>query len=83
MELDYALVRQKDKLLQLINDEKYEEAFSILEFVKDLWESCSYGYKYLEVKHRIVLCLESEVLTSSHWKTELKWVTLLNRVRGN
>lgn len=52
-DLGNALVRQKDKILGLCNADKLSEAYAHLTFVRDLWESTSYGYKIWEVLERI------------------------------
>ena len=61
MEIDNALVRQKDYILQLVNEGRYKEAITLLNFSEDLWASCGYHYKYKEIMRCItgVDCTES------------------------
>lgn len=52
-QLDFLIVRQKDKILQLINHSRKKEALIALDVVKELWDHCDYTYKYDEIKERI------------------------------
>lgn len=52
-ELDNILVKQKDLILQRINDNALNEAQAMLNVVRELWYASSYGYKYTEVNKRI------------------------------
>ena len=58
-DLDNILIRQKDFILQLINTRQYERARACLACVRELWEESDYGYKYKELKQRIVDVRES------------------------
>lgn len=51
--LDSALIKQKDNICKLINEEEYELALAALMFNRDLWEICNYGYKFHELQSRI------------------------------
>lgn len=53
MELDNALIRQKDHILNLVRDGQYEEALTLLAFSEDLWATCTYAYKTREIRERI------------------------------
>lgn len=53
-ELDNQLIKQKDTLLALIRNRKYDEASAILAFVKPMWDVCSYGYKWDEIRDRLL-----------------------------
>lgn len=52
-ELDNILVKQKDRILSLINAGRTDTAREILFIVCDLWFKCNYGYKYQELIDRI------------------------------
>lgn len=80
MELDAALIRQKDHILQLVNDEKFEEAITLLDFSANLWETCSYAYKTREIRERIRRELNERIWNATHWKQEKKWNDLLASV---
>jgi hypothetical protein len=78
--IDFVLIRQKDHILTLVNDGKYEEANTLLNYSAELWAECSYTYKFLEIKDRIRRAILEEVNTSTHWKTEAKWRDMLEKV---
>lgn len=78
--IDNALVRQKNHILTLINDEKYEEAMTLLDFSADLWATCSYTYKTAELRNRIKAELENKQLCCGHWKQHEKWGKMLAQV---
>lgn len=50
--LDNILIRQKDYLINLIDNHLYE-AIPALEVVKELWIACDYTYKLRELENRI------------------------------
>lgn len=52
-ELDNILVRQKDKLIELIDNGHIKEAQLALSILTELWTAASYSYKITELKHRI------------------------------
>ena len=52
-EMDFLLVRQKDKILSLINHQKFREAQLCLDLVKELWFTHTYEYKFDELSNRI------------------------------
>jgi hypothetical protein len=52
-ELDNQLVRQKDKIIHMIDNGQIEEALSALSVVREMWESLRYGYKHAELMTRL------------------------------
>lgn len=52
-EFDFLLIRQKEKILTLINNNRIREALYCLNLVKELWCTHEYAYKYEEIKERI------------------------------
>lgn len=53
VDFDNQLVRQKNKIIELINDNKIEQAKAALEVVAEMWEANKYGYKVKELNERI------------------------------
>ncbi len=51
--VEWELVRQKNRILELVNEERYEEALLLLDFSESLWKECSYAYKTREIRERI------------------------------
>jgi hypothetical protein len=80
MELDNALIRQKNHILGLINDEKYGEAILLLNFSEDLWATCTYAYKTRELRDRICNELRAKQGVCAHWKQHEKWKKLAEKV---
>lgn len=80
MELDNALIRQKDNILNLVRDGLYEEALTLLNFSEDLWATCTYAYKTREIKDIIRAELRAKQGVCSHWKQHEKWANLLAKV---
>ena len=78
--LDWELIRQKNRILGLVNDEKYEEALLLLDFSEALWKDCSYAYKTREIRERISREIGEHIFQATHWKTEKKWRDLLEKV---
>ena len=56
-ELDNLLVRQKDLILQRVNDGAFNEALAMLDVVRELWLANTYEYKFLEITNRIYLTI--------------------------
>lgn len=54
-DFDNQLVRQKNKIIELIDDNKIQQAKAALAVVTEIWEANSYGYKVKELKDRIDL----------------------------
>ena len=52
-EFDFILVRQKDYILNLINNRRFSEARSCLTVLCELWTKHDYKYKYDELIQRI------------------------------
>ena len=59
-QLDNQLVRQKDRLIELIDNGKTEQAQIILQFVREMWEAANYGYKFAELQARLKFQREAE-----------------------
>lgn len=78
--IENELMRQKDHIIGLVNDEKYEEALSLLNFSADLWARVGYDYKTREIRERIKRDIKEHLWNCSHWKTEEKWNKLLVQV---
>lgn len=51
--LDNLLVRQKDLIIHLLNNEKFVEAETCLQLVTELWSACNYDYKLRELRVRM------------------------------
>jgi soluble cytochrome b562 len=51
--LDNILIRQKDKIIDLIDSGKTKEAQAALRVVEELWAACNYDYKTKELRERI------------------------------
>lgn len=66
--MDNALVHQKDTIINHIDDLHYEEAILLLTFTKELWEECSYGYKWKELQERLLNTLKTQQEFNTHWK---------------
>jgi hypothetical protein len=81
--IENQLIHQKNHIIDLVNDEKYEEALSLLNFSAELWESIGYAYKTAEIRDRIREAIKAHVFDSTHWKTEEKWNNLLAKVQGH
>lgn len=78
--LSNVLIHQKDKLRSLVFDGQYEQAHSLLEFVRELWEVSSYGYKYREVRDLLKESMRQHVLDAEHWKEKEKWEKLYHKL---
>jgi len=79
--LDNCLIRQKDHILTLVNEEKYEEAIVLLDFSEELWAECTYAYKTREIRERIKNALREKIHVCAHWKQHEKWKKLLDSIR--
>jgi len=78
--VDFALIRQKDHILALVRDEKFEEALALLNFSENLWDVASYSYKTREIKEIIKTALREKQHVCGHWKQHEKWAKLLATV---
>lgn len=78
--MEYALIRQKDHILNLIWEEKYEEAIALLKFTEELWALTSYAYKTQELRNIIKDALRVKQHVCAHWKQHEKWAKLLATV---
>lgn len=81
--IDNELIRQKNVILQLVNQESFVKAKDFLDFVTPLWESCGYGYKVKEIKERILKGIKEKISGFSHHKTVEKWEKMLASLRLN
>ena len=79
---DNILVHQKNFILSLVNDDKFDQALAHLEFVKELWVACDYTYKYREIRQRIINRVRQLWAESQHHKTATKWYNLLQKLLG-
>lgn len=79
-EVDWSLIKQKDHILALVRDEKYEEALTLLNFSANLWEVCSYAYKTAEIREIIRTALREKQHVCAHWKQHEKWAKVLATV---
>ena len=78
--LDFALIRQKDHILSLVNEDKFEEAIALLNFSENLWDVASYSYKTREIREIIKTALREKQHVCAHWKTHEKLAKLLATV---
>jgi hypothetical protein len=79
-EIENELVRQKDRINALINDERYEEATALIDFAEELWAKASYAYKTLELRRRIREEVWGKIVHAEHHKTEEKWRRLYDKL---
>jgi hypothetical protein len=75
-----ALVHQKNTIIDLIDFHSYEEAILLLAFTKELWEECSYGYKWKELQDRLLTTLRSQQEENTHWKQVKSLQAIAQRV---
>ena len=80
LNIDAMLIRQKDHILGLCNDGKYEEVLSLLKFSEELWAECSYAYKTREIRDRVRRAVQEELWNATHWKTKEKYENLLKTI---
>lgn len=80
--IDNALIHQKDKIYKEIWEQEYETALDLLDFVRELWFACGYGYKYSELRLIIVNELRNWISIRNHWKQVEKYQRLLERANG-
>ena len=75
-QLDDQLVRQKDRLIELIDSGKTEQAQTILQFVREMWEAANYGYKFAELQARLKLKQATKIGTleeaRASWAEEIR-----------
>ena len=75
-----ALVSQKNDLLRMVNEGKYEDAIAILAFLTPSWTADGYGYKVREIRERISRELDNLAFHSEHHSTEAKWKRMKERL---
>ena len=75
--IENVLIHQKDTLLQLVNDWKFEQALELLDFVKELWTVTEYSYKWDEIRKRIVDELNKQINSDIHWKHRAEYRRIL------
>ena len=59
------LVRQKDAIIELINDREFEAALDRLSCLQDLWYTCGYDYKFNELITRVRTATDTACLHRS------------------
>ena len=79
-EAENALVAQKDALLAMVNDERFEEAMAALAVVQRFWRAVGYGYKADEVRQRIRDGIDERIRLADHWNTRQRLGKLRLRV---
>lgn len=67
--LDNALMHQKDSIIDKIDNGTYEEAILLLSFAKEVWASCTYGYKWRELQLRLLETIARQQEQCTHWKS--------------
>jgi hypothetical protein len=81
--LNNTLVHQKDGILSLVNKGEFEKATFLLESLLELWENCSYSYKFREIVKRMSDELwEAYNDSSLHWKHKEKARSLRESLRN-
>lgn len=78
--IDNFLVHQKNEIIDLINNEQFDEANKILNFIAPLWFAANYGYKYHELVKRWNMAVKDKIVTATHHKTRMKWEQVLENV---
>jgi uncharacterized alkaline shock family protein YloU len=78
--IENELVHQKDRILALVNEEEYEKALFLLNFVTELWVKVEYGYKISEIKERIKGNIRELIREADHHQTVAKWERMLQKV---
>jgi hypothetical protein len=79
--LDNELVAMKDAIIDLIDNDKHDEAVCILKFVKPLWTAANYGYKYNELRERGIVANECHN-DCAHWKRIQSLKAIQNKYRS-
>lgn len=52
-QFDNLLVKQKDRIIKMIDSGNIIQAQAALEVVREMWEYANYGYKYKELELRL------------------------------
>lgn len=78
-EVTNAVVAQKDKIINFINEGKLQQAITILDFVAPLWNYLNYGYKVKElavaIRDKVNKNLsETETFRDQHRKNSSHWL---------
>lgn len=82
-DFDNQLVRQKNKIIELINDNKIEQAKAALEVVTEMWETNSYGYKVKELNERIANKVANLRATQARHKKEMLEAFEIAKAKSN
>jgi len=77
--LDNCLIHQKDAIIDLIDNGNHVEAMAIMKFVREMWETASYGYKWNELKERGIKATDDH---TGHWKRVKQQKELQNKYRS-
>ena len=80
MNLNNELVAQKDHILALVNDGRYQEALTLLEFARQLWTAAGYGYKTYEIRACIRAAVWDRVCNAEHAATSRKWQRVYDNI---
>jgi len=78
--LGFALIRQKDHILQLIYDQRYEEALALLDFTAEVWKLDRYDYKTRELRNIIKGEVREKLMVCAHWKQHQKWRAMYDKI---
>ncbi len=78
--IETQLVHQKNAILALVNDERYEEASTLLAFAHELWAHVGYEYKFFEIRRRIQEELRTKEVQADHHATAAKYLRLYQSV---
>ena len=77
--IDFILIKQKDRIFDMIHEGKYEETLALLDFLRPLWQECSYLYKWHECKRAVAEAIREKLTSATHWKQEQKWRDMLQK----
>ena len=70
--IDNILIRQKDILYALINENQLDLASNFLDYIKELWDELNYGYKWKEVKERLLFERKKLEIESEEWYNDFR-----------
>ncbi len=65
-QMDYILIRQKDRILNYLENGQIIEAKAALEVLQELWSVTSYSYKFDELHKRLVDLIDKLELHMVH-----------------
>jgi hypothetical protein len=73
VDLDNALVHQKNHLLEMINAERFDEALALLALLEEVWVACDYAYKVREIRERVKDEVRQRYLNADRAAIRAKW----------